>query len=163
MMLEHYGPRPVEKIRSDLQRPPGRAKWAGKPEGLWVSVAGADDWPSWCREQDFELDRLACRHIVTLSPDADILYIRSVSDLDVFDQAYGLDLPIAGSELVMHVIDWPAVAAGYDGVIIAPYQWGRRLDGPVSRWYYGWDCASGVIWNGKAASIELAQPQAVAA
>ena len=45
-------------------------------------------------------------------------------------------------------IDWPKVAERYDGIIIAPYQWSRRLDGPM--WYYGWDCASGCVWRARA-------------
>jgi len=45
-------------------------------------------------------------------------------------------------------INWPAVAEKYDGIIIAPYIWQRRLsDNPDHFWYYGWDCASGCIWN----------------
>ncbi|QBI98814.1 hypothetical protein SEA_BOBBY_184 [Mycobacterium phage Bobby] len=41
-------------------------------------------------------------------------------------------------------IDWGKVAADYGGIIIAPYQWSRRMD---PHWYYTWDCASGCIWN----------------
>ena len=42
-------------------------------------------------------------------------------------------------------INWRAVAGDYAGLIITPYQWSRRLE-PYS-WYYGWDCASGCIWD----------------
>ena len=40
--------------------------------------------------------------------------------------------------------NWDDVVRQYDGLIIAPYQWAKRCD---YSWYYGWDCASGVIWN----------------
>ena len=43
-------------------------------------------------------------------------------------------------------IDWAEVASKYDGIIISPYQWSLRLDMEMM-WYYGWDCASGCIWN----------------
>ena len=46
-------------------------------------------------------------------------------------------------------IDWPAVATDYPGLIIAPYQWSCRMS-EFTRWYYGWDCASGCIWNADA-------------
>lgn len=36
------------------------------------------------------------------------------------------------------------VAKDYDGIEIAPYQESLRYD---LEWYYGWDVASGCIWN----------------
>lgn len=46
-------------------------------------------------------------------------------------------------------IAWEKVEAdGFYGIEINPYLWQRRLDGGM--WYYGWDCASGVVWNEKA-------------
>jgi hypothetical protein len=46
-------------------------------------------------------------------------------------------------------IEWRKVAERFDGIIIAPYIWQRRLD-LESSWYYSWDCASGCIWNASA-------------
>jgi hypothetical protein len=46
-------------------------------------------------------------------------------------------------------IDWYRVAEQYDGIIITPYIYERRLT-EYTTWYYSWDCASGCIWNGKA-------------
>ena len=42
-------------------------------------------------------------------------------------------------------MDWGYLATQYQGLIIAPYLWDLRLFGPA--WYYGWDCASGCIWD----------------
>ena len=42
-------------------------------------------------------------------------------------------------------VDWAAVAERWDGIEIAPYQWGCRMD-VRTRWYYGWDVASGCLW-----------------
>ena len=44
-------------------------------------------------------------------------------------------------------IAWEKVAAKYDGLIITPYIWQRRME---LNWYYTWDCASGCIWNVRA-------------
>jgi hypothetical protein len=41
-------------------------------------------------------------------------------------------------------IDWPRLAKTHDGIEISPYQWSLRLN---LLWYYGWDVASGCIWN----------------
>ena len=43
-------------------------------------------------------------------------------------------------------IDWKKAARKYGGLIITPYQWDMRFE---LLWYYGWDCASGVIWGTK--------------
>jgi len=50
-------------------------------------------------------------------------------------------------------IDWEAVAKRYTGIEIEPYNWERRNSGPNNNysmsmlWYYGWDCASGCVWE----------------
>ena len=46
-------------------------------------------------------------------------------------------------------IDWNRVAKKYQGIIITPYIWERRLT-TTCTWYYGWDVASGCIWDNKA-------------
>jgi hypothetical protein len=79
---------------------------------------------------------------VTLSPDANVLHIGSTEQFDKFNRKYRSD-DMFGS------IIWPDVAKQYDGIIIAPYLWSRRLDSS-SRWYYGWDAASGCIWKARA-------------
>lgn len=53
-----------------------------------------------------------------------------------------------GGEFILS-LDWRAIAAKCDGIIISPYIWARRLNG-YSHWYHGWDCASGCIWNPRA-------------
>ena len=109
-----------------------------KPSGLWVSVPGDYDWPAWCRAEEFRLDRLAHEYEVTLSPDARILHLDDLFDIEGLTDRY----PNPGKW--DEYPDWDAVARDYDGLIIAPYSWSARWD--VS-WYYGWDCASGCIWN----------------
>lgn len=43
-------------------------------------------------------------------------------------------------------LDWLKVKQKYQGIIIAPYQWKCRM-AQETKWYYGWDCASGCIWD----------------
>jgi len=127
-----------------------------KPVGLWVSVKGADDWESWCRAEGYGLDELAVAHRVRLVEGANILRITSGEGIDEFHRLYstpgGDDSYYQGfSEEYrrrQYSMDWDKVAADYQGLIIAPYQWSHRLRGP--HWYYGFDCASGCIWDLKA-------------
>lgn len=148
--LAHFSRTPGLDFRSDVtyERPRPRLD---KPAGFWVSVEGnGDGWSDWCRSEQFGVDSLANEHVVTLKPDARILRIESAAGIDAFTDQYG----IAADRGHVYGIDWAAVAAEYQGIIITPYQWSRRLR-PGSSWYYGWDCASGCIWDLSAvASVE---------
>lgn len=156
--LVHYAAEPItfDPQRSYVQAAP---RTYGTPEGLWVSVAGEDDWPSWCEGEGCFTDSLKAVHHVTLSPDANVLRLNTVEALDDFTRQFAVcgDWERQFAHLINDhrkwPIEWPAVAAEYDGIMIAPYQWGRRN---VLSWYYGWDCASGCIWNLAAvAAVEL--------
>lgn len=115
----------------------------GKPVGLWVSCEGEDDWPTWCRSEDWGVAYLANVSEITLHADANILYVCSAEQLISFHQEYGIP---SGYDFLGHSIDWQRVTSEWDGIIIAPYLWGMRLSREVP-WYYTWDCASGCIWN----------------
>jgi hypothetical protein len=126
-----------------------------KPKGLWVSVRGPYDWAWWSINERFRLKSFKHRYLVELSQSANILYITSIDELDAFTEEFGETDDIAkmpgwnsqgGRDLG---INWKKVAKKYHGIIISPYQWERRLS-MNSSWYYGWDCASGCIWNGLA-------------
>jgi hypothetical protein len=148
--LLHYCAKPTA---FDLQREYPAGLRADKPHGLWLSVEGKDDWESWCRDAEFELDSLALKYELVLRPDANILRIGSLYQLDDFDHEFGTgdrDRHVSG-------IDWTTVRSRWDGIIISPYLWGRRLE---LMWYYGWDCASGVIWNLR--SVEAIRPATAA-
>lgn len=120
-----------------------------KPNGLWVSVESADDaWSKWCEAEDWGLGS----HEFTIEPttDANILYLRTAADIQAFTTQFSIKLE--GCKFAMF-IDWIAVANKYDGIIITPYQWSMRMNSDAS-WYYGWDCASGCIWNASAMKVE---------
>ena len=106
-----------------------------KPNGLWLSVG--EDWKRWCESEDWGLGRLVTRYQVTLTDNARILQLSTPEDIDAFTVQFMWE----------HMdIDWPEVAARYQGIIIAPYQYTRRL-APNTTWYYPWDCASACIWD----------------
>lgn len=157
MRLEHYTDQvfSFEHDRIYEQKPPMGFM---KPLGFWVSVAGDDDWPAWCRAEEFCLSSLEHVSEVKLVENANILMVTNGLQLDAIHYTYGVDTdgfkPSGSDERRYWSMDWRKVAADCDGIIIAPYLWSHRLDGPM--WYYGWDCASGVIWNLDAvASVEV--------
>ena len=144
LVLRHYAARPLERVESVYQwerSPTG----FHKPVGLWVSVENfGDGWKEWCEGENWGLDSLTHAHEITLADDAQILWLRCGRDIDAFHQAYS-----SGARWGAYP-DWTRVAGQYQGIIIAPYIWARRLEGAASQWYYAWDCASGCIWDARA-------------
>lgn len=134
-----------------------------KPGGLWVSVEGLEDdtnWKDWCVAENFGLENLKMPHLLTLKKTANVLFIQTAEKLDEFNKEFGISLSeyykitfglnrqTPGYEEYVnqkgYSIRWNEVKKKWDGLIIAPYQWENRLG---MSWYYGWDCASGCIWN----------------
>lgn len=164
MKLVHYSASPLWPIAlTERIQQLGDDTDFMKPRGLWVSDDDCEDnWRTWCIAEDFHLECLNYAHDVELNPDADGLILRSAEDIDAFTDEYHfwpypeLAPPHYRSRMW---IDWPRVRERYAGLIITPYIWSRRLslgDTPDAMWYYGWDCASGCIWDTKAiASIKL--------
>lgn len=147
MKLIHYNSSTLVSVESRNQT--GNTSSHAKPSGLWVSVEGEDDWKTWCIENDVRLERLNKPHEIVLSDDANILRLCSEINIDTFTTRFGRRSKDGFTGT--YAIDWPAVATEYQGIIIAPYVWSRRLSRHTF-WYYGWDCASGCIWDAKAVS-----------
>lgn len=146
-------PRPAEGWEFDPtatydQHRPG-SKWFGhpKPVGFWLSIDG--DWERWDREEgmgwtdggsiEFDVDIDKC------------LLIDTVDALDLFHEEYikPNTQPLDIGRDNFYRPNWTPLTEQHAGIIIAPYQWGRRLmhPGSVSDWYYGWDVASACIWD----------------
>ncbi len=152
MRLIHYSDRPLGAIYSVPDQPE-----TFKPAGLWVSVEGQMDWPEWCRDNDFGLNRLGNETEIILAPDAGILRLASAAAIDDFTREFGVSI-VPGMEGCVYA-DWARVATRWQGIIIAPYIYSRRLHDGCA-WYYAWDCASGCIWD--AAAIQAVIPQSLA-
>jgi hypothetical protein len=144
MILEHYSRTPINSIRSEI--PGGR--WDNmKPKGLWVSVKGEDDWPSWCKGEDWgDIGAKLCYRI-ELHENAKLLMITNGAELIDFHEKYSAQ--VHEKLDFFRVPDWARVGEKYQGIIIAPYIWSMRLHSTMT-WYYGWDCASGAIWDATA-------------
>jgi hypothetical protein len=161
MELIHYSEQPFVYDPTRIYDPEEPHGY-GKPVGLWVSVVGPDDWPAWCEAEDFRTHALAHAVRIILRPDTTVLHLQSGQDLDKFHQIYSVETEFAARarawaspEFIRNQwpIDWARVAEDYQGLIIAPYHWSHRFCGPS--WYYGFDCASGCIWDlGAIASVE---------
>jgi hypothetical protein len=136
--LVHYSREPFTLNRAIVYNQTGFGN--GKPDGLWVTTDTPDGWADWCRLENWNTAGLAHRTALTLTPGANVLHLETVEALRAFNKTYA-GHPDAGP-LSRHYINWAAVA----DILIVPYQWQARLDLELL-WYYGWDVASGCIWN----------------
>lgn len=138
LQLRHYGASPVTLDRTRRYK-----NWRhDKPAGLWVSVlGGSPDWAQYCRHEEFDVEHLTVEHEVVLAPDAKILHLTTAEAVAKLQ----LDYPLSDDDILLdYGVDWDRVCRDYQGIIITPYQWSCRFS---VHWYYGWDCASGCIWD----------------
>ena len=145
MSLSHFSKEPyIRHLYSRSQKVDSLYRSSfGKPQGFWVSVDGDDDWEDWCRGAEFGIG--SYRHQVHLARDAKILHLKYSDELISFRNRYmGIQRWGENNKWSDIYIRWEDVAKDYQGVIIAPYQWSCRME---ENWYYGWDCASGCIWD----------------
>lgn len=140
----HYSAEPLLRVSSVKQSPTPETK----PNGLWISIEDGYGWADWCRMELFALERLRCATTIKLTGKRNVLWIKSARGLDAFQYEYGLDLDGKATRVSPRFIDWPRVAQKHGGIIVAPYIRQRRFDG--ARWYWGWDCSSGCIWDRRA-------------
>jgi hypothetical protein len=145
MKLVHYSTRPIHEVYSNIPVV-GRARRHDKPVGFWVSDDDCEDnWFNWCQGENWGLDRLkfCCEVICDQSK---LLILKSKSELSAFSHKYKTqpfypDLSLIG-------INWTKVGESYAGIVITPYIWEcRNSVNSVFHWYWGWDCASGCIWD----------------
>lgn len=155
--LYHWSAKPFT-----LQQRSYTQEIAYKPHGLWFDVDA--DWKRWCDSENFRPEELMTCHEVKLLG-GNVLELARALDLDDFTERFGAwpeRYPDSLRTGVHHInIDWPKVAEMYDGIIIAPYCWERRME---LMWYYGFDCASGCVWNTDIVAMTLLReiPQLVA-
>ncbi len=137
MKFIHYSDKYLTKVHSV----PQDNNRGFKPNGLWFSPETEDGWAQWCEDENYAHAKLSHRTRIKIKGSAKLIHIGSAEALDCFTEQYGL----LGRPSNFYV-DWAAVAEKYQGIIIAPYRYDRRLADHCF-WYYAWDCASGCIWD----------------
>lgn len=158
--LIHYSREPIGAVRS-VEQPTTAARLHDltKPEGLWVAADGG--WAMFCKSIGAGLGEYVYK--VKLKPDANVLRIADGDALELFAREFGGRSPALESLLALEpgaaaamrlhdvladmAVDWPGVAARWQGIIIAPHINTMRFR---LEWYYSWDCASGCIWDAAA-------------
>lgn len=148
MRLLHYSHAPIGPIHS-MGQATGRALRGDKPNGFWVSVKGERDWPEFCYSEHWNLESFKHAYEITIDASANLLKIESYDALQAFNQSFRID---------RDRVNWIRVAACYQGIVIAPYQWEARFS---LSWYYSWDVASGCIWDAKVITSVREAPEEI--
>ncbi len=137
-----------------------------KPNGLWFDIN--EEWRRWCEATEFSLENLRYQHAVTILDTSRILFLKTAKDVDAFTreygrnlsghiqflqsgkdmgafaQKYGNDLSADILKAFSNYIMWEEVAEKHGGIIISPYFPSRSR---TYLWYWGWNCASGCVWD----------------
>lgn len=123
----------------------GRPPAPGKPFGLWYACGTGKEWLAWLRSADPK-GRLGPRGKYAYVLDVDTSRLLTIdtrarfAEFNKVARKTGVDLDRA----ISYEPDWEAVAKVYGGVEICPYRHEFRTK---VFWYYGWDVASGCIWD----------------
>jgi hypothetical protein len=118
----------------------------GKPNGLWFSVEGPDDWKEFCESGNWNLHDLVVSYELHLKEGSNILHLKTAEEIMEFGKTYPLSTRRWDPEHDTYHLNWTKVREKYQGIIISPYQWDCTL-AIETAWYYGWDCSSGCIWD----------------
>jgi hypothetical protein len=147
--LYHYCSNPLENITPRFyDNGRNTRRYASKPYGLWVSVEQYEEdqtWKAWCEKEKFSLEDLRYRYHIKLNENAKLLHLKTTDHIVNFSLEYQANDQEDFEDYVSG-IKWEEVVKLWDGIVIAPYNWECRLL-PKTGWYYGWDCASGCVWN----------------
>jgi hypothetical protein len=118
------------------------------PIGLWVSVAGTNDWEHYCRTRDLDLEKLETEFQIMLKPSAKILNLHSAEVFEDFEKEYCYypeGIAKQGDNYTLNLsIAWERIIADYQGLIVStvlPKLYNMGL------WYDTWCCTCGCIWD----------------
>ena len=106
-------------------------KEGAKPKGLWYSLGSG--WLDWNIREYGKYHSFKSAYKLSIDMN-DILRIDTPEKLIEFDKTFAQ----------LSTVNWREVAKSYKGIDIIPYQSSLRME---LGWYYGWDVASGCVWD----------------
>lgn len=111
-----------------------------KPNGLWYAVGL--EWIEWVEgEMPHWMGNVFYK--IEVNPNK-ILHLKTRIEIMEFSAKFRADKGQLATVSRDLMIDWKSVAEIYSGIEISPYQYSLRF---TFMWYYGWDVASGCIWE----------------
>ena len=119
-----------------------------KPDGLWYSIEGQEShgWRAWCKGEHFRMDSFKAAWKIEFKDELEVLQLDTYSLLSFTNQYASNTEDYLNRNDFIHGINWDEVAKDFKAIEITPYAWEHRLTSQCA-WYYGWDCASGCVWD----------------
>jgi len=119
-----------------------------KPNGLWLSITGINDWEKYCLNNNHNLINLKNEFQVKLKPHAQILILYNNAAYTDFEKNYtyypeGAEIHTENSTFALS-IRWDEIIKDYQGLAlphVMPQSYDRGL------WYDAWRCTSACIWD----------------
>jgi hypothetical protein len=142
-VFTHHSGRPFEL---DLQRDYTEHGQEPKPRGFWISDDEDLGWARWATENDWGINSLRWKYSFRFRPEARVLLLQSFREIVNFGEKYRGEPLSPSLSRTNYRLDWSRVKKRYDAIVITPYDWTAR-NHDRTFWYYGWDCASGCVWN----------------
>ena len=129
-------------INRDYINKPFGGFWSSEylPNSLYKS-----DWEMWCREQNFNLEKLNEGIIFELEDYANIFVVDSYEDLLELSKKYSYEKE--GFKIISRkLIDFEKMSKDYDGLFLTERGESQtRYTSKVN--FYGWDCSSLLLFN----------------
>jgi hypothetical protein len=119
-----------------------------KPNGLWLSIAGINDWEKYCLENNENLVKLKYEFQICLKPHANLLILHNEAAFEDFEKKYAYypeGIAEHGENYIPDLsIKWEQIINDYQGIalpVILPklYNMGLLFD--------TWCCTSACIWD----------------
>ena len=118
---------------------------AMKPAGFWYGFGKS--WIQWTKS---EMPEWSGKYIYEV-----IIKTGNVLKIDTYEKLLKFNEEFSSQSAPgVSFIDWANVAKKYDGIEIVPYQTKARMNYNLL-WYYGWDVASGCVWNLDTVTLRL--------
>ena len=111
------------------------------PNGLWLSIAGINDWERYCLKNNYNLINLKYEFQVNLKPAAEILILHNTAALEDFAKKYGY---YSGQDSPELSIRWNEIIEDYQGIAL-PHVFPKMFD--MGIWYKIWCYTAACIWD----------------
>jgi hypothetical protein len=146
----------MSKTPYELEQRTFAQKVTVKPFGFWYGFGG--EWIDWCRSE--MSSKWTGKYIYSVDiGNINILRIKTHMELMQFNREYQPnDSSFYPALKDGEAIDWKKVVNKYDGIEINPYQSEARYQ---YMWYYGWDVASGCVWNLNNVKLKLVSDKGI--
>lgn len=127
-----------------------------KPQGFWYGFGS--EWIDWCRA---EMPDWVGKYVYSVDiGNANVFKINDNHNLSKFGRLWRgyLHPEIQEERMLVSMINWKEFVQEekYDGIEINPHQnYQDEKRGYLHMWYYGWDVASGCVWNLNGVKVKL--------